>query len=59
MRAPVKTATFLANIPMFLEATEGELARLAAGTTESRVNKGQIIVQRGDPCVGFHVVVYG
>lgn len=59
MRAPVKTATFLANIPMFHDATEAELARLAEGTTELRVNKGQLIVQRGEPCVGFHVVLYG
>ncbi|HEY5633606.1 MAG TPA: Crp/Fnr family transcriptional regulator [Burkholderiaceae bacterium] len=59
MRAPVKTSTFLANIPMFSDATADDLEGLAAGTTELRVPKGQIIVQRGDPCVGFHVVVYG
>ncbi|MCL4746897.1 MAG: Crp/Fnr family transcriptional regulator [Burkholderiaceae bacterium] len=59
MRAPVKTSTFLANIPMFHDATEAELERLSRGTTELRVPKGQMIFQRGDPCVGFHVVVYG
>lgn len=60
MRAPqVKTQTFLGNLPLFQEMTADELDRIAAGTAELRVPKGRMIFQRGDPCVGFHVVVYG
>lgn len=60
MRAPhVKTQTYLANLPMFHELSQLELDRVAAGTTEVRAAKGQIIFQRGDPCLGFHVVIYG
>ena len=60
MRAPnVKTQTYLKNLPMFHELTEPELDSIAAGTTEHRVAKGQIVFQRGDPCVGFHVLIYG
>ena len=32
---------------------------MAAGTTELFVPRGEIVFQRGDPCVGFHAVVYG
>lgn len=60
MRAPhVKTQTYLKNLPMFHELAEPELDRIAAGTTEHRVSKSQIVFQRGDPCLGFHVLIYG
>lgn len=60
MRAPtVKTRTFLSNLPIFRDLRADEIDRLAAGTTEQRVQKGQTIFRRGDPCVGFHAVVYG
>ena len=57
--AKAKTQTFLARLPLFQEATPEDLDRIAVGTTEHRVAKGQLLFQRGDPCVGFHVVVYG
>lgn len=60
MRAPsIKTRTFLCNLPIFQGLTGAELDRIAEGTVEVRVAKGQTIFQRGDPCVGFHAVVYG
>lgn len=60
MRAPsIKTRTFLLNLPIFEGLTGAELDRIAEGTTEVRAAKGQPIFQRGDPCVGFHAVVYG
>jgi CRP-like cAMP-binding protein len=60
MRAPsVKTRTFLHNLPIFQGLTGAELDRIAEGTTEVRVAKGQTIFQRGDPCAGFHALVYG
>jgi CRP-like cAMP-binding protein len=60
MRAPtIKTRTFLSNLPMFQGLSAAEIDRIAAGTAEVRASKGQTIFQRGDPCVGFHAVVYG
>jgi len=59
-RAPqIKTRAFLANLPIFSEMGETELDRLAAATVPLYFDKGQAIVQCGDPCTGFHVVVYG
>lgn len=60
MRAPkVMTRTFLANLALFHELGTDDLDRIAAGTTELRIQKGRILFRRGEPCVGFHVVVYG
>ncbi len=60
MRAPaIKTRTFLSKLPLFQEASDEELDRISAGTVELRVPKGQMICRRGDPCAGFHAVVYG
>lgn len=59
-RAPaIKTRAFLANLPMFSELGEAELDRIAAATVPLYFEKGQAIVQTGDACTGFHVVVYG
>jgi CRP-like cAMP-binding protein len=59
-RAPeIKTRAFLANLPMFSELGSAELDRIAAATVPLYFDKGQAIVQCGDPCTGFHVVVYG
>ena len=60
MRAPkVMTRTFLANLALFHELGSEDLDRIAAGTTELRIQKGRILFRRGEPCVGFHVIVYG
>ncbi|HLS57945.1 MAG TPA: cyclic nucleotide-binding domain-containing protein, partial [Zeimonas sp.] len=53
------TRTFLSNLALFHELDSDELDRIAAGTTELRLPKGRVVFQRGDPCVGFHAVMYG
>lgn len=58
-RAPIKTQAFLGSLPLFKELASEELDRLATGTSELHVPRGEIIVNRGDPCVGFHLIVYG
>ena len=55
----IKTQAFLANLPMFSEMDPAELDRIAACTVPLHFEKGQSIVQCGDPCTGFHLVVYG
>ena len=51
--------TFLARMPLFNAMSPEQLERIAAGTTERHVERGEIIFQRGDPCNGFHLVIYG
>jgi uncharacterized membrane protein SirB2 len=41
------------------EAASVELDRIAAGTTELHVPRGEMLFNKGDPCVGFHLVIYG
>ncbi len=55
----IKTQAFLANLAIFSEMSASELDRIAAATVSLYFDKGQSIVQCGDPCTGFHVVVYG
>jgi CRP-like cAMP-binding protein len=55
----IRTQSFLAALPLFKELAPGEVDRLAAGTTELHVPRGQVLFNKGDPCVGFHLVVYG
>ena len=55
----IKTAAFLANLPLFRELPPAEIERLATGTTEVHVPRGTVLFGRGDPCTGFHLVVYG
>jgi CRP-like cAMP-binding protein len=58
-RTKITTQAFLSRLPLFEELAADELDRIAAGTTELHVPRGEIVVNRGDPCVGFHLVVYG
>lgn len=54
-----KPQAFLAQLPLFDAMSDVELERIAQGTSAVRVAHGDAVFQRGDPCVGFHVVVYG
>lgn len=36
-----------------------ELDRVAAGTREAHALRGDVLFRKGDPCEGFHLVVYG
>lgn len=55
----IKTQAFLSNLPLFRELESEEIDRLAAKTREVRVKRGDILFQRGDPCLGFYIVVFG
>ena len=55
----IQAQAFLASLPLFNELAPSELERIAAGTTALNVPRSEIIFNRGDPCEGFHLVVYG
>lgn len=55
----IKVQDFLTRVPLFNSMAPEELNRIALGTTEVRAERGEQIFQRGDPCVGFHQVLYG
>ncbi len=54
-----KTQHFLSRLPLFSDVSPDELEQIAAATVESHVPRGAIVFQRGDPCVGFHTVIFG
>lgn len=49
----------LGHVPLFNSLQPDEIARIAAGTREVNVPKGEILFHKGAPCVGFHLIVYG
>ena len=60
MRQPqIRVQAFLANLPMFAEMRPDELDRVAKGVLPSYYQKGEAVFRCGDPCNGFHFVVYG
>ena len=54
-----KTLAILSNLPLFKEMDPAEIERIAQGARETTVERGDPVFQRGDPCNGFYVVVYG
>lgn len=54
-----KVYSFLANIPLFKEMQPEEISRITASTKEIHVARGDVLFRKGDPCDGFHIVVYG
>jgi len=59
MAPKIKTQAFLATLPLFKELAPAELDRIAAGTTELHVPRGEILFNKGSPTTGFYVVIYG
>jgi CRP-like cAMP-binding protein len=60
MRSPkIKPQAFLANLPLFNELAPAEIDCIAEGTSELHVSRGRVLFNKGDPCNGFYLVVYG
>lgn len=55
----LKVHSFLSSLPLFSDLQPADIERIATGTTTLRAAKGDTLFRRGDPCNGFHVVVYG
>jgi len=55
----VDIPSFLRHQPLFQQLSSEQIHALVPFTHEVRGGKGQIIFQKGDPCDGMFLVVYG
>ncbi|GGY25273.1 Crp/Fnr family transcriptional regulator [Paludibacterium paludis] len=55
----IDVGALLKHQPLFQQLSERQILALVSHTHEVRGAKGQMIFQRGDPCEGLFVVVYG
>ena len=58
-KPPLPTEDFLANVSLFRELPRGDIQRIASKTVVIDAPRGTILLRRGDPCRGFHVIVFG
>jgi CRP-like cAMP-binding protein len=49
----------LRRLPMFHKVSAAQIDRLAAAAREKRLQKGEMLFQKGDPAKGFYIVVFG
>jgi CRP-like cAMP-binding protein len=56
---PINTEALLSHVPLFNGLAPEEIARIARSTREIHAGKGDILFHKGDPCNGFHLLVYG
>ena len=55
----IEVEEFLRNLLLFRDLSADEVERIAASTSQVRMATGSILFRKGDPCSGFHVIVYG
>jgi len=55
----INIEALLTHVPLFNGLASEEIARIAHATREMHVSKGETLFHRGDPCTGFHLLVYG
>ena len=55
----LNVSALLSHVPLFSGLDGDEIARIARGTREINVAKGEILFHKGDTPSGFHLVVYG
>jgi CRP-like cAMP-binding protein len=55
----IRVTAYLANVPLFSELEADEIKSLARGTMLVRLARNEILFRRGEPCLGFHIVVSG
>lgn len=54
-----KVRNLLTQVPLFNQLDALELDKVVAGTTEERLRRGEVLFHRGQPCNGFHIIVFG
>jgi CRP-like cAMP-binding protein len=56
---PANISAILSHLPLFCELRPDEIGRIASGTREVVLARGEVLFRRGDPCDGFYVVAHG
>jgi len=56
---PLNIELHLARIPLFNGLAPEEISRIAGATKQIHAAKGDTLFYKGDPCHGFHLLVYG
>lgn len=56
---PINIEALLTHVPLFNGLAPEEITRIARATREIHASKGDILFHKGDPCNGFHLIVYG
>ncbi len=59
MKPEIKVQAFLANLPLFKEASAEEIERIAQGTRSVHAGRGETLFHKGDQPEGFYLLVYG
>ena len=59
LRTRIDPRQFLKRLPLFADLAPADMDMVAAATTELHLPRGRVIFKRGDPCNGFHTVIYG
>jgi CRP-like cAMP-binding protein len=59
MKQDIKVHAFLANLPLFKEASAEEIERIAQGTRSVHASRSETLFHKGDTPEGFYLVVYG
>jgi CRP-like cAMP-binding protein len=59
MKQDIKVQSFLANLPLFKDASTEEIEHIAQGTRTVHAERGETLFHKGDPPEGFYLVVYG
>ena len=57
--APTQNKPDYANLPLFKELSPAEIDRIASGTRDVHIARGEMLFRRGDASEGFYAVVYG
>jgi signal-transduction protein with cAMP-binding, CBS, and nucleotidyltransferase domain len=55
----INIEALLAHVPLFNGLDAEEIARIARGTREVNVARGDMLFHKGDASTGFHLIVYG
>jgi CRP-like cAMP-binding protein len=55
----IDPCVFLRRMPLFSDLGGEEMLAVGAAATEVHVARGRAIFARGDPCLGFHTVIFG
>jgi CRP/FNR family transcriptional regulator, dissimilatory nitrate respiration regulator len=58
-RPAIRVEAFLHALPLFKALSEDEITRIAESVALVEAPRGTVLFQRGDPCRGFHAVLYG